>query len=195
MARLTESKREDIKNALLLGDSQYKVAQDFEVSPATVNKIFKGLDKSLITQTERIVNDEVAIKSILATQSERFCKSFDDKVNEQLRRQNLVFDATEKVIKKAIDIINSGKVTDKLNIGDGIQQFKPRELNTTDIKNLADAVDRASITLGINQRHSNSQINVNTQNNIQQNNNVPLTLEEAEKEALDLGVPLEILIK
>ena len=103
--------------------------------------------------------------------------------------------ATEKIIKKATDIIDSGKVTDKLNIGDGVQQFEPRKLNTTDVKNLADAIDKASITLGINQRHSNSQINVNTQNNIQQNNNVPLTLEEAEKEALDLGVPLEVLIK
>lgn len=47
MARLTDKQREDIKNALLLGDSQYKVAQDFEVSSATVNKIFKELDEQL----------------------------------------------------------------------------------------------------------------------------------------------------
>ena len=174
MARLTESQREDIKNALLLGDSQYKVAQDFEVSPATVNKIFKGLDKSLIKQTERIVNDEVAIKSILATQSERFCKSFDDKVNEQLRRQNLVFNASEKLLVKATQMIDKNQTVDKINVGTGIQQIEPRELDSSDLKNLADTIDKASITLGVNQRHSNSQININNENNQAIQNNISI---------------------
>lgn len=34
----------------MLGDSQYKVAQDFEVSPATVNKIFKEIDNKLLSK-------------------------------------------------------------------------------------------------------------------------------------------------
>ena len=67
-------------------------------------------------------------------------------------------------------------------------------MSASDYKNAQEALDKASITLGINQRHSNNQINVNTQNNIQ-NNNIPLSIEDAEKEALALGVPLEILIK
>ncbi|WNL28001.1 hypothetical protein QUR76_06850 [Arcobacter cryaerophilus gv. pseudocryaerophilus] len=171
MARLTDAQRENIKNALLLGDSQYKVAQDFNISSATVNKIYKSIDEKTLLEVKDIVKEEVAIKSTLSNQSESFVKAFEDKVNEQLRLKNLVFKATEKIIKKATDIIDSGKVTDKLNIGDGVQQFEPRELNTTDVKNLADAIDKASITLGINQRHSNSQINVNTQNNLEQNNN------------------------
>ena len=150
MARLTAEKREDIKNALLLGDSQYKVAQDFEVSPATVNKIFKELDKNLVAQTEKIVNDEIAIKSILATQSERFCKSFDDKVNEQLRRQNLVFNASEKALVKLSGLI------------DDVDEAQ-------DMKHIVDAIDKASITLGVNQRHSNSQVQINNSNNQQTN--------------------------
>ena len=159
MARLTAEKREDIKNALLLGDSQYKVAQDFEVSPATVNKIFKELDKNLVAQTEKIVNDEIAIKSILATQSERFCKSFDDKVNEQLRRQNLVFNASEKALVKLSGLIDD---TDEAQ----------------DMKHIVDAIDKASITLGVNQRHSNSQVNISntnaTQTNIELNKDIVL---------------------
>ncbi len=150
MARLTAEKREDIKNALLLGDSQYKVAQDFEVSPATVNKIFKELDKNLVAQTEKIVNDEIAIKSILATQSERFCKSFDDKVNEQLRRQNLVFNASEKALVKLSGLI------------DEVDEAQ-------DMKHIVDAIDKASITLGVNQRHSNSQVQINNSNAQQTN--------------------------
>ena len=46
------------------------------------------------------------------------------------------------------------KVVDKLSCGDGVQNFEPRELNTTDLKNLSDTIDKASITLGVNQRHS-----------------------------------------
>ncbi len=159
MARLTAEKREDIKNALLLGDSQYKVAQDFEVSPATVNKIFKELDKNLVAQTEKIVNDEIAIKSILATQSERFCKSFDDKVNEQLRRQNLVFNASEKALKKLDSLIDMTE-------------------DAQDMKHIVDSIDKASITLGVNQRHANSQVNISntnaTQTNIELNKDIVL---------------------
>lgn len=165
MARLTPEKREDIKNALLLGDSQYKVAQDFEVSPATVNKIFKEIDKNLLIQTERIVNDEVAIKSILSEQSERFVKAFDDKVNDEIRRKNLVFNATEKLLKKIDYAMDNHKPLEKVNCGDGVQQLIPVEYSANDYKNFADAIDKASVTLGVNQRHSNSQVTVNTQNN------------------------------
>lgn len=169
MARLTDKQREDIRNQLILGDSQYSIARDYEVSTATVNKIFKTITEDEFLTNE--VKEEIAIKSKLSTQSESLVKAFDDKVNEQLRRQNLVFNASEKLLLKATQMIDNNQTVDKLNIGDGIQQFEPRELNTTDIKNLADAVDKASITLGVNQRHSNNQINVNTQNNLEQNNN------------------------
>lgn len=191
MAKLTDDLKDKILSDFHIGKSQNWLATNYNLSPATINKLCKGLTPKY----KEKVNTIVSIKSDLSQESEYQAFTFDKEVNEQLRLKNLVFKATEKIIKKATDIIDSGKVTDKLNIGDGVQQFEPRELNTTDVKNLADAIDKASITLGVNQRHSNSQINVNTQNNIQQNNNVPLTLEEAEKEALALGVPLEVLIK
>lgn len=70
------------------------------------------------------MNDEIAIKSILATQSERFCKSFDDKVNEQLRRQNLVFNASEKLLVKATQMIDKNQTVDQINVGAGIQQIR-----------------------------------------------------------------------
>ena len=50
-------------------------------------------------------------------------------------------------------------------MGDGVQSFEPRELNTADLKNLSDTIDKASVTLNVNPRHSTQQINVNTQNN------------------------------
>ena len=167
MARLTDKQREDIKNALLLGDSQYKVAQDFEVSSATVNKIFKTLDLEVLEKTKGLVKEEIAIKTILSEQSESFSESFNDKVDEQLRRRNLVFNASEKLLVKATEMIKKGQTVDKINVGAGIQQIEPRELDSSDLKNLADTIDKASITLGVNQRHSNSQVNIQNTNAVQ----------------------------
>ena len=166
MARLTQEKREDIKNALMLGDSQYKVSQQFEVSSATVNKIYKSIPVEELDKLKGIVKEEVAIKSKVVEQSERFVKAFDTKVNDELRRKNLVFGGVEKAVQKMNEIIQDGYVEDKISVGDGVQKFEQRKLNATDVKNAIDGYDKASVTLGVNERFSNSQINVNTQNNI-----------------------------
>jgi predicted DNA-binding protein YlxM (UPF0122 family) len=89
----------------------------------------------------------------------------DELVNEQIRRQGLVFGATEKLIKRANRMLDSNQTIEKVSVGDGVQSFEPRELNTTDLKNLSDTIDKASVTLNVNPRHSTQQINVNTQNN------------------------------
>jgi len=111
----------------------------------------------------------------------------DEIADEKLRRSNLVFGGVEKALKKMTEIVESGYVEDKINVGDGMQKFEQRKLNTTDMKNALDGYDKASITLGVNQRHANSQINVNTQNNMQQNTElnreiVSQTLENFENE-------------
>ena len=62
-----------------------------------------------------------------------------------------------------------------------------------DMKHIVDSIDKASITLGVNQRHANSQVNISNTNAVQ-NNNTPLTLEDAKKQAELLGVPLSALI-
>lgn len=150
MARLTDKKREDIKNALLLGDSQYKVAQDFEISSATVNKIFKEIDENVMNKTKSLVKEQIAIKTILSEQSESFSERFSDKVNEQLRRQKLVFNASEKIIVKATKMIDTIE-------------------SATDLKALSDTVDKTSITLGVNERHAKT--NITAESTISQTSN------------------------
>ena len=147
MARLTDKQREDIRNQLILGESQYSIARDYQVSSATVNKIFKT-----ITENEFLVKEvkgEIAIKSKLSSQSESLVKAFDAKVNDELRRQNLVFNASEKALVKLSSLI------------DDVDEAQ-------DMKHIVDAIDKASITLGVNQRHSNTVIN---NANLQENEN------------------------
>lgn len=156
MARLTDKQREDIRNQLILGESQYAIARDYEVSTATVNKIFKTISEDEFLAKE--VKDEIAIKSKLSIQSESLVKAFDTKVNEHLRRSNLVFEVQEKAVVKA------GELIDYID-------------NPKDLKDLIDGVDKASLTLGVNQRHSNSQVNIQNTNATQVNNNIQIEWE------------------
>ena len=166
MARLTDKDRENILAEFHVGKSQYQLAKDFEISTATINKLCKGLTPKLKDK----VKGQVAINTSLQHESERQVKAFEIEVSIQERRSNLVYGASEKLIKRTHDLIVSNRTVEKVNIGDGIQSFQERELNTADLKNLADTVDKASITLGVNQRHASSQVTVNN-TNAQQNNN------------------------
>ena len=165
MARLTDKQRDMIISDFNIGVSQNQLALKYECSPATINKLCKGLEPKYKDK----VNTVVAIKSELSKESEYQSECFDKEVNDKLRRKGLVFNATEKLLKKASQMIDKNSVVDRINVGDGVQNFEPRELNTTDFKNLIDTIDKASITLGINPRHANTNIKVDN-NNLQQTN-------------------------
>lgn len=117
--------------------------------------------------------DYIEAKEIIAvkkgTEKEQSLICADEVADDIIRRKNLVFGATEKIIQRAREIADSNQVTDKINVGNGVQNFEPRPLDTSDLKNLADTLDKASVTLGVNQRHSNNQVNIQN-TNAQQNN-------------------------
>lgn len=65
-----------------------------------------------------------------------------------------VYDTSFKILDKINSILEGGKVTEKINKGDGIQQFEPRELNADDALKLSSAVDKISLTTNVNTRFS-----------------------------------------
>ena len=170
MARLTDEDREHILSDFHIGKSQNQLAKDYSVSPATINKLCKGITPKYKDK----VNAVVAIKSELANESEYQSECFDKEVNNKLRRVNLVFNATEKIIDLASKMAtaNNKQVVVKVkeySKENGSSESLDKidvELDASDLKNLADTVDKASVTLGVNQRHANSQVTVNTQNNL-----------------------------
>lgn len=165
MAKITDDLKDKILSDFHIGKSQNWLATNYNLSPATINKLCKGLKPKYKDK----VNDIVSIKSELSKGSEYQAFTFDKEVNEQLRIKNLVFKAQEKVLVKSMEMIDKNQTVEKLSRGDGVQNFEPRELNSTDLKNLAETIDKASITLGVNQRHSNSQVNINNTNAMQNN--------------------------
>ena len=58
-----------------------------------------------------------------------------------------------------------------------MQSFEPVELNANDYKALQDAIDKASLTLGVNQRTANTTIN---NANVQQSEETKIVIERRE---------------
>ncbi|MBL3520292.1 hypothetical protein H0A43_07375 [Arcobacter lanthieri] len=159
---------------------------DYEEQNSTLEKKKSTLVEKLatldnfegVTTIQNIIEDEIGRKSLL----------FSTATLALIRKNQMLTRNTKTVIEFETTYSDEGKPLLKRPIE--IQM----ELSPADLKTLSEGADKDAISLEIAQRHSNSQVTVNNQNNIQ-NNNIPLTLEQAEKEALALGVPLEILIK
>ena len=93
-----------------------------------------------------------------------------------LEQDNELIDNKKKIAKMLQGIIVSNR----------------NSINLQNIKTVSGVI--RDIEAIANPQTNKQEINVNTQNNIQ-NNNTTLTLEQAEKEALLLGVPLEVLVR
>ena len=67
-------------------------------------------------------------------------------------------------------------MSQKVEITDeeGNKKIEPMLLDSKSAKEYIEAIDKASITLGVNQRHSNSQVNIQNTNATQVNNNIDI---------------------
>jgi len=119
--------------------------------------------KELIAEKKGTISDK---------REQVFLNCADEVADDKIRRKGLVFGGVEKALKKMNDIIEHGYVEEKINVGDGMQKFEDRKLNATDIKNALDGYDKASVTLGVNERFSSSQTQINNNNNQQTNNEI-----------------------
>lgn len=168
MARPSKHNWEEIRKHYEAGKNQAEIVLEFECPKSSLSEKIKNENWTQSEQVKSYIIGSVEIKeqkANLIEQDVRIVEIADKMIDEQLRRKNLIFNATELLIKKATNIITKNQVIDKINVGDGVQNFEPRELNTTDLKNLSDTIDKASITLGVNQRHASSAVinNANVQ--------------------------------
>lgn len=168
MPRLTDKIREEILAQFHIGKSQYELAKVFKVSTATIHALVKGQKPKL----KEKLKDRVAAETLINTidreiqlkENETQVKAFNKEVDILVRRKELVFSIAERAAHKLHSILDGNVVYEKVNIGDGVQQFEPRNMNPADVRDIVEANDKLSITLGVNQRHSNVQIaNINQQ--------------------------------
>lgn len=144
MARLTDEQRGKILADFNIGKSQNELARKYNVSTATINKLCKGL----VPKYKEKVNTVASIKSELLDESEYQNECFDKEVNERLKHKEFLFKASIKNISTMIK-----KINEETTIG---EHFVAQN-----------AIDKASLTLGINPRHANSQVSIQNTNAVQ----------------------------
>jgi len=104
-------------------------------------------------------------------------KHYDKLLLTEVRSRNLALNANHELLIKIHSDIKDGTKLEKINAGDGVQHFETVAHGSSDHLTHAKAIQTITDNLGITQRHSNSQVTVNTQNNLQQNNNIEIEWE------------------
>lgn len=90
--------------------------------------------------------------------------TLDEMIQEETKLKSLIFNATVLNIIRTNEHLTSNKKYEKINVGDGVQNFEEVGLGSADYKNIQDTLDKASITLGVNERHAKSSVEVNNAN-------------------------------
>lgn len=107
MARLTDKERANIMAEYHIGVSQNKLAIKYDVSPATINKLCKGVAPKHVNN----VNELTRIKIELASESELQVNVIDAEVNNRARDMTLFRDASIFVLNKALNKLDSEDVS------------------------------------------------------------------------------------
>lgn len=144
MAKITEVLKLKIIADWKAGVSQNQLAKRYDVSPATINKLCKGIEQSNV----HLVNSQVSVITELNGKSEYEVNSITAEVNDKVRRHSLINNNAELIASK---------------IPTMLEQID----SPSDLKTLAEANDRLAITLKVADRHAKSgDVNVNTQTNV-----------------------------
>lgn len=171
MAKLT-----DLEKKQLLADyhtnqfSQRALSKKYNISIGTVNK----LTKEITPKNEHVHNAQVTLLRASSILSETEMNAIMNTAKDKVYNEALAINATQLNLIRMTEHLTVNKKLEKINIGDGIQKFEEVGLGSGDYKNIQDGIDKATITLGINQRHATNNI-VNT--NAQQNNDNNLKVE------------------
>ena len=176
MAKLSDRQKNNIIAKWKTGVyTQRDLAKTYKVDVAIINRIVKEIEKENAELVEAGVLFMNAKKSTKSQQEiAEIDKAIEYRLKQEFTEDNKrvrIYDTSFKILDAIDGILKKGKVEEKVSVGDGVQQFEERYLNANDTEKLANAVDKLSITTNVNQRHSNSQININNENtNATQNN-------------------------
>jgi hypothetical protein len=152
---LAESKKTNILADYHTGKySQRELSKKHKVGLATVSRLTKEIDPEL----EHLVDRHISLVEECIELPDEKRNAVFQTAERLVRHKGLIQSVSEALLDRKVKMIRKGTVEEKINVGDGMQQFQARELNASDLKNLADGIDKVSLTLGVNQRHSNMQV-------------------------------------
>lgn len=173
MARLTDELRDKILADFHTGKfSQRELAKKYELSKTSIANIVGGLSP----KNDHLVEAQISLLSAKESLSEIEMTAIMTAAKDEAFNRGLVFNATQKVIKRATKMLDENKKMDRVSVGDGIQRFEPTELTPLDLKNLQEAILKGGETLGVVAKTPTAQIN----NTNAQQNSTKITIERKE---------------
>lgn len=174
MAKITNEIKEKILADFHTGKfSQRELAKKYNASKTTIANLTKGLSP----KNDRLVEAQVSLLSAQNNLTATEMTAIMTAAKDEAYNRGLIFNATQKNLAKITDMLNKNTKFEKVGVGDGVQSFEPVELNANDYKALQDAIDKASLTLGVNQRAANTTIN---NANVQQSEETKIVIERRE---------------
>lgn len=164
------------------GKSLTYISDTLDINKSNISRRAKK-DEWIKGKTQQLKADIIDLESKKATISQQNATltqqvatledfeitTLDEMIQEETKMKSLIFNATVLNIIRINEHLTHNKKLEKVNVGDGIQNFEEVGLGSADYKNAQDTLDKASQTVGVNPRFSNSQVTVNTQNNLQTN--------------------------
>jgi len=188
MAKLSERQKINMKAKWDTGQyTKIALAKLYKVSDVMVGKIVGNEDP----KNSHIVEAQVYLENVKKLdKSSTEIQAINQAVEYRLKVQHSddnkrvkVYDITEKILDKVSTMLDSGKKQVVMKVKEYSKDNGSSEsldvvdidLDTSDLKNMQETVDKASVTNNTNQRHANSQIQINNQNN---QDNKALTIED-----------------
>jgi len=189
MAKITDATKEKILADFHTGKfSQRELAKKHNVSKTLIANLTSGLKP----KNDHLVEAQISLLSAKQSLSEAEMTAIMTTARDEAFNRGLIFNATQLNLQRITEHLNKNQKMEKVGVGDGVQNFEPVELNANDYKAAQDAIDKASITLGINSRGTNNTIINNTQQQAQTTQIQSLNLENlSDDEIITLNAILE----
>ena len=146
--------------------SQRDLASKYNCSKGKVSQLTEGIEKA---KNDQVVKAQITILSAKALLSDEEMTAIMTVAQNEVFNKGLITNATQLNLVRTMEYLSKNQKLEKINVGDGVQNFEPVGLSADDFKYCQDTIDKASITLGINPRHANTNIKVDN-NNLQQTN-------------------------
>ena len=152
MAKLTEKDELNVKADWQTGRySQRDLASKYNCSKGKISQLTEGIEKA---KNDHLVDAQISLLTAKAYLSTEEMNAIVTTAQNEVFNLGLVTNATQLNVVRITQHLKDNKKFEKINVGDGVQNFEEVALGSSDYKNLQDAIDKASITLKVAERHA-----------------------------------------
>lgn len=152
MAKLTEKDELNVKADWQTGRySQRDLASKYNCSKGKISQLTEGIEKA---KNDHLVDAQISLLTAKAYLSTEEMNAIVTTAQNEVFNLGLVTNATQLNVVRITQHLRDNKKVEKINVGDGVQNFEEVALGSSDYKNLQDAIDKASITLKVAERHA-----------------------------------------